>query len=99
MKKANQLAEAEYFFYLQHVKHKYFKGVDRNISFFHSLVKRNNRREIVAIEKCVGGVTTSSEEIVQEFMAAFQRQLGTCLDIAPFQSSWLQFGKTLSSEQ
>lgn len=43
-KEAAKLAKAEYLFYLQCAKHKYFKEVDRNTTFFHSLVKEITKR-------------------------------------------------------
>lgn len=51
-KATDNLAQAEYLFYLPRVKHRYFKEVDRNITLLHSLMKRNNNiREIVVVEK------------------------------------------------
>lgn len=99
-KAADLLAQAEYQFYLQKAKHKYFKEVDRNTPFFHLIVKRNNkRREIVAVEKRSGGITTKGEEVVQEFTEYFQAQLGVQQERSPFQGGCMQHGKTLTVEQ
>lgn len=66
---ADLLTQAEYLFYQQRAKHAYFKEVDRNTPFFHSLVKRNNkRREIVTVENSNGETTTNPEEVAQEFL-------------------------------
>lgn len=47
-----QLSEVEFQFYLQHANNMYFKHVDQNNSFLHSMVKINNRRrEILVIER------------------------------------------------
>lgn len=84
-KAAAMLARAEYLFYLQQAKHKYFKEVDRNTPFFHSLVRRNNKcREIVAVERGSGEVTTKHEEVVTEFTNYFQALLRVQTDRIPF---------------
>lgn len=89
-KHATQLAKAEFSFYLQCAQNKYFKQVDRNTIFFHSLVRINNRRrKIMVVEKQEGETTTILKEIIDEFLQAFQNQLGTCPDKANFQSACL----------
>lgn len=69
-----QLSEAKYQLYFQCAKTLYFKHVDRNNSFFHNLVKQNNRRsEIMAIEKENDETITGEEEVAQEFVRSFQQ--------------------------
>ncbi|XP_042460353.1 uncharacterized protein LOC122043848 [Zingiber officinale] len=86
-KAADLLSQAEYLFYQQRAKHAYFNQVDRNTPFFHSLVKRNNkRREIVAIEKDDGVSTTSPQKVAQTFVRYYQELLGTQVVRASFQA-------------
>ncbi|XP_074579559.1 uncharacterized protein LOC141836051 [Curcuma longa] len=76
-KAADRLTQVEYLFYQQRAKHQYFMEVDRPTTFFHSMVKRNNkRREIVAIERGDGSLATTQEDVAREFVAHFQAQLG-----------------------
>lgn len=72
-KATTTLAKSKYLFYLQCVKHKCFKEIDKNMTLFHSMIKWNNkRREIEAIEK-------SNGEIIIEFLdvviALFKNEL------------------------
>lgn len=51
----------------QRAKLYYLKIVDRNTTFFHAWVERNNKqREIVAIQKQDGELTTNLDEVVAE---------------------------------
>lgn len=73
-----RLIEAEFLFYMQHAKVTYLKGVDRNSTFFHAMVKFNYKQnEIVAIEKADGNIIVSFSEVVCEFLDHFQAQLAT----------------------
>lgn len=71
-KTTDRFVHVEYLFYKQRAKHTYFKEVDRNTTFFHSMVKHNNkRREIVAIKRGDGSLATTQEDVAQEFMTHF----------------------------
>lgn len=98
-KNVDLLAQAEYLFYQQRAKHTYFKVVDRNTAFFHSLVKRNNkRREIIAVENSNGEKITKPNEVVQEFIRHFHSQLGIHVEREPFQAECMQFGRVLTAK-
>lgn len=97
---AGRLNAAEHTFCMQRAKVGYFKQVDRNSSFFHALVKRNNRRnEVTAVEKNDGNLTESFEEVVHVFTEHFQKQLGTTADRSYFPHSCINFGRHISTEQ
>lgn len=86
--------------YLQCTKHKYFKEVDINTSFFHSLVKWNNkRREIIAVEKSDGEITSTLNKVMHEFTNHFQNLLNTREGIAPTGQDCLSFGKVITPKQ
>lgn len=97
---AAQLSAAEHSFNMQHAKVGYFKQVDRNSAYFHSLVKRNNRQnEITAVEKLDGDLTTSFEEMVQIFKMHFQTQLGTTSSWQPLSQQLFQSDQTIIPDQ
>ncbi|KAG6494582.1 hypothetical protein ZIOFF_042342 [Zingiber officinale] len=97
---ADQLSRADFLYCKQKAKCKYFREVDRNTTYFHSLVKRTNRKqEIMVIEKSDGDTTTCLNEIINEFVDTFQGLLGTSLQRIPLNTKCLDFGRTLNLEQ
>ncbi|KAG6528003.1 hypothetical protein ZIOFF_010140 [Zingiber officinale] len=95
-----RFTEVEYLFYLQHAKYKYFKEVDRNTAFFHSPVKRNNKkRKIMTVEKNNGEVNTAFAQVMKEFTDHFQFQLGVPIEKTPIQMSCMQYGRLLTTKQ
>lgn len=53
----------------------------------------------MAVEKQNGEVTKAFDEVVNEFLGNFQKQLGTQETRAPFQPNCLQNGRKLMNEQ
>lgn len=73
-----RLCEAERSFYYHKAKCRYVVDTDRNTKLFHSVVKRNARRnQITSITRQDGSVTTSFEEVAHEFIQYFRSLLGT----------------------
>lgn len=70
-------AEAERMFYQQRAKGVYLKNSDRCTRFFHDLVKRNNKRNvIVTITKQFGEQTISLGKVAAEFVGTFPPFVG-----------------------
>ena len=71
--RAFNLSEAERSFYLQKEKCHYLANSDRNTKFFHTVVKRNRKKNTIAsVIKEDGTPTEGHEEVVGEFLHYYQ---------------------------
>lgn len=76
------LCEAERSFYYQKAKCIFLKQSDTCTKFFHSVVKRNSRRNfIAAILKKDGTYTTSQDQIATEFVKFYNTLLGKTVQL------------------
>ncbi|XP_022849901.1 uncharacterized protein LOC111371993 [Olea europaea var. sylvestris] len=66
---AMDLCEAKMNFYYQRAKREYLKNNDKCTKFFHSMVKRNTKRNFIAtVSKGDGTYTSSLQEVANEFL-------------------------------
>lgn len=99
-KKAHFLSAAELDFYFQQAKSSYLKHGDKCTKFFHTTVKRNKKKNfIAAVNKADGSLTTSEDQVAEEFIRYFQSLLGTSSITESIDISVLQSGPVLSSSQ
>jgi len=76
-KDAQKLAEAERHFFFQKAKSTYLLNSDKNTKFFHSLMKRNAKRNFIhAVMKADGSPTSSSLQVEEEFIKFYKGLLG-----------------------
>lgn len=76
--RAEYLLEAERLFFSQKSKAKFLKFGDRCSKFFHDLIKRNFKRNlIVSLKKMDGTTTSNTDEIAGEFVTYYKTLLGT----------------------
>lgn len=83
-KERMDICEAERSFYHQRAKCDYLKKSDKCTKFFHSMVRRNAKRNfIVTCKKEDGSLTNSQEEVASEFVGFYHRLLGTDFTCEP----------------
>lgn len=71
------VCEAKMSFYYQKAKCEYLKNSDKCTKFFHSMVKRNAKRNfITTVHKGDGLCNFSLEEVADEFMQFYSDALG-----------------------
>ncbi|XP_022849889.1 uncharacterized protein LOC111371978 [Olea europaea var. sylvestris] len=76
-KEAINLSEAERSFYFQQAKCAYLKNSDKCTKFFHSIVKRNNKRNFIAVVlKRDGSYTSSQKQVADEFVHLYSELFG-----------------------
>ncbi|CAA3017425.1 Hypothetical predicted protein [Olea europaea subsp. europaea] len=93
------LSEAERSFYFQQAKYTYLKYSDKCTKFFHSIVKRNTKRNfIAAVLKRDGSYTSSQKEVADEFIHVFADLLEKDSICQPFRAGILDFRATFPSE-
>ncbi|XP_022862530.1 uncharacterized protein LOC111382721 [Olea europaea var. sylvestris] len=98
-KEATMLCEAERNFYYQQSKCVHLKNSDKCTKYFHSLVKRNAKRnEIPAVIKRDGNYSTSQEEAATEFTHFYSELLGQSGCGQHFNDEILSNGPKLSGE-
>lgn len=98
-KQAVVTCDAERSFYYQQAKCAYLTKSDKCTKFFHSLVKRNAKRNYVAaIMKDDGTPTTSQSEVATEFVGYYRNLLGTYSTCDPIDSNIFGEGPRLSLE-
>lgn len=65
-------------FAYQKAKCKYFINSDRNTRLFHSIIRRNAKRNYIpAVTKRDGEITNNMDEVVGEFLSYYQELLGS----------------------
>ena len=77
-KAAMFLNEAERSFFAQKAKTKFLVNSNKCSKFFHGLVKWNTKRNLIS-DLCRedGSVTTSQDQVAEEFIRFYERLLGT----------------------
>lgn len=99
-KQALFLSEAERQFYSQQAKCQFTLNSDKCTKFFHALTKRNSRKNhIAAIYKSDGSLTTSYQQVADEFVKYFEELLGTDTNCQPLDSNVILSGQRISQEQ
>lgn len=93
------LDKAEKSFCYQKAKCLSIRDGDRSTKFFHGLSKRNAKRNYIAfLAKQDGSLTTSSTEVLDEFVHYYRDLLGTRVSSSPLDISVLDYGPCLSEE-
>ena len=99
-KKAFFLSEAERSFFSQRAKCQYIINSDRGTKFFHALVKRNSRKNHIAVIRAEDGALTSSyQQVADEFVRFFQKLYGASENCASVDLGVIRTGPILSSDQ
>lgn len=99
-KKASFLSEAERLFFWQKAKCKYVLLSDRSSKFFHDVVRRNARRNMIPmVLKADGEATTSCEQVAEEFISFYKSLLGSSSPCEPINLDVLRSGNLLSQQQ
>lgn len=97
---ASFLSEAERKFCAQKTKIDFLLRGDKGSKLFHSLIKRNAKRNyIVALVKEDGSTTTSKEEVKQEFLNFYEGLLGTHEDMVPLEAVVMEEGPKVTNLQ
>lgn len=92
-KKAMDLCEVERSFYFQKAKCGYLNNSDKCTKFFHSMVKRNAKRNFIAtIRKGDGTFTISLEVVADEFVLLFSSLLRENYPVQPINVDILTSG-------
>lgn len=99
-KKATDLSKAEQSFFRQKAKTKFLLNSDRCTKYFHSVVKRNYKRNfIAAISMEDGSVSESLEQVANAFVEFYKTLLGSrCVVLSPDQQVF-ELGPQLNDEQ
>ncbi|CAH9094512.1 unnamed protein product [Cuscuta epithymum] len=80
-KRAIFLCEAETSFYQQKAKAIHILEADKSTKYFHAIVKKNiARNSIASIQMADGNLTTSLDQVGQEFVNFFTTLFGTTID-------------------
>ncbi|VFQ84387.1 unnamed protein product [Cuscuta campestris] len=94
-KRANFLLDAEMEFYQQKAKCDFLMKSDRCTSYFHSLVKKNRKKNNVPfLTKEDGTNTTSNEQVVNCFLDFYANLFGNATQVEPICSDVLDVGTT-----
>lgn len=98
-KEAINLSEAERSFYFQQAKCAYLKNSDKCTKFYHSIVKRNTKRNfIAAVLKRDSSYSSSQKQVADEFVHLYSELFGRDSNGLVFSAENLQFGPTLDEE-
>jgi len=99
-KEARLLADAERCFLAQKAKCSFLMDSDRCSKFFHSIVKRRNKKNfIAAVLKEDGSLTRSTQEVEDEFLRFYMNLLGSPAECSPSVPGIIHSGGCLSDEQ
>lgn len=78
----------------------YPKLSDKNTKFFHDIVKRNARRNFISmVFKADGMVTTSIDQVAEEFTCFYKTLLGSSSSCHPIDLSILRSGPLVFDQQ
>ena len=92
------LKEAERLFFQQKAKGAHLMRSDKCTKFFHSMARRNAKRNfIAAIRKSDGSFTSSQAQIAEEFLGFYRNLLGTCCSTDCINPSIISSGPLLSA--
>lgn len=92
--------KAEREFFLQKAKSRFLNNSDRNTSFFHSIVKRNNSRNAIAfICRDDGSITHDQDEIASQFINFYTSLFGAHVEAKPIDPTVLAVGPSLEDAQ
>jgi len=93
------LQEAERLFYRQKAKGVHLLNSDKSTRFFHLMAKRNAKRNfIAAICREDGSLTTSQDQVAEEFIGFYRLLLGSHSSFAQINPDILSSGPLLSAE-
>ena len=96
--KLSTLKFAEKQFYGQKIKCTFLQHSDRGSKFFHALMGQNHRRNFISAIMCNhGGLSTSLQQVGDEFIAYYQNLLGTTKITTPLDSVVIRCGPCLPS--
>lgn len=99
-KEASRLGDAERSFYQQKAKLNFNLQSDRGSKFYHSIVKRKQGKNYIAgITLSDGSSTTSSEQVVEEFLNFYKGLLGSKHARESIRSEVIDQGPKLTIEQ
>lgn len=99
-KEASRLGDAEKSFFQQKAKLNFNLHSDRGSKFYHSLVKgRQGRNFIAGLTFEDGTSTTSSSQVVEEFLKFYMGLLGTKHSRSPIRQEVIDQGPKLTVEQ
>ncbi|VFQ95756.1 unnamed protein product [Cuscuta campestris] len=97
-KRANFLLDAELAFYQQNAKCDFLMNSDRCTSYFHSIVKKNRRKNTVGfLVREDGSKTTSKDEVANIFVDFFTTLFGTTSPVEPIELEILTTGTRVPS--
>lgn len=87
------LDKAERSFYVQKAKCLYIRDGDRSTKFYHSMTKRNAKRNYIAsILRSDGTPTSSTSEVLEEFVTFYKDLLGSRTECQALDESVFNFG-------
>jgi len=96
--KLSTLKFAEKQFFNQKTKCTFLQHSDRGSKSFHALMGRNNRRNFISAIMCThGGLSTSLQQVGDEFVTYYQHLLGTSKTTTPLDSAVIRCGPCLPS--
>lgn len=99
-KEAEFLMEAERKFCAQKTKTDFLLKGDKGTKLFHSLIKRNAKKNFIAgVTRADGTHTLSRQEVHREFLKFYEDLLGTHEDTAPLQDLVMEDGPLISDQQ
>lgn len=97
---ANSLTEAERKFCCQQTKVEFLMKGDKGTKLFHSLIKRNSKKNFIAsVRKEDGSFTTSKVEVQQEFLNFYTSLLGTYEGTGGWEQEVIEDGPIISEIQ
>ena len=83
-------------FFSQKIKCNFLKHNDKGSKFFHALLGQNHRRNFIPAIMCShGSLSTSLQEVGNEFVCFYQRLLGSSKTILPIDSAVIHSGPCL----
>jgi hypothetical protein len=91
------LKSAEKTFFAQKLKCNFFKESDIGTSFFHALISQKHMRNFIpAIQRSNGALTTSLDEVGDEFVHYYQNLFGTSSSTTPIDDVVVHSGPCLN---
>lgn len=94
------LAKAEKSFYYQKAKCLYIRDGDRSTKLFHSMCKRNAKRNFVAVlNRSDGSRTTSVTEVLEEFVTFYRDLVGSRTASNELDESVFNYGPCLGKDE
>jgi len=98
-KQALFLKEAERLFFQQKAKGVHLLQSDKSSRYFHLMAKRNSKRNyIAAIVREDGSMTSSQEQVSEEFIGFYRHLLGSCSNTGSINPTIISSGPTISLE-